>query len=63
MDEILPCPFCGDVGPEIVLDRRSYFVACTAGDHCVSNGPRKRTEEDSVLAWNTRHFASTGGQG
>lgn len=57
--KLLPCPFCGGSG---LLNEEypSGFVVCCfntgCGDRpgCVEIGPRSRTEEGAISAWNTR---------
>ncbi len=52
--KLLPCPFCGDRGPEITGHRRHHWIACTSGTDCAVTGPVRGTEADAIAAWNHR---------
>lgn len=52
VDELLPCPFCGDHGQ--IISQGKYFLACCTIGGC-EQGVLGFTAEEASLKWNTRH--------
>lgn len=54
----LPCPFCGSI-PRIIkgdVYSRAFVIRCENAHSCAAR-PRlsRKTEQETVEAWNTRH--------
>ncbi len=51
--ELLPCPFCGHLDPEMTDDAESikWWVRCLC---CGARGPREEGEGNAIAAWNIR---------
>lgn len=48
MDKLLPCPFCGGVDYTLSYD---WSISC---DVCGAFGPKSKSKEEAIKAWNTR---------
>lgn len=56
IDELKPCPFCGDepaLSKSQAPFRAEYMVICARG--CGACNGWKDTAEEAITAWNTRH--------
>lgn len=49
--ELLPCPFCGQPGPEVVTNLSELWVECR---RCKCRGPQCGTKSFSIESWNRR---------
>lgn len=64
MSDLLPCPFCGDVGPSIREDDGKFCIVCTSidcycavgegYDGCAMPNHAFYEAEAAIAAWNTR---------
>ena len=54
MAELKPCPFCGNVSPEIRYDfkNRTYHVLCT---QCDATGGDRSNRSYAEIIWNKRY--------
>ena len=52
--KIKPCPFCGHENLSVVGRGYPFFVVECDTQGCGIYGPRRLTEEDALIAWNTR---------
>lgn len=52
---LLPCPFCGDTGPEVVdailMMQPAYMVECS---NCAASRMASKNRETAIKRWNER---------
>ena len=55
MDELKPCPFCGEHSARLVKVSGWWKVYCDNGwDWCQATMGYQLSEQDATTAWNTR---------
>ena len=52
MDEIKPCPLCGEAGRMLPEKAHGFYVKCTRSA-CMWVGAWGRTEQEAIRRWNT----------
>lgn len=50
-EELKPCPFCGYALMVDLYSERRHYIHCPS---CETDGPKEKTPEQAVTAWN-RH--------
>ena len=54
MDDLKPCPFCGQPPNVMDADKEDILLFETVCSHCGASSDNYDTIEEAITAWNTR---------